>query len=76
MRHEIFALHIADHIGGAQSYPQCVNLNVTGSGMVEPVGLGAQGFYGEKDPGVLIDIWVFNGSYVIPGPKLRDGFEG
>lgn len=73
MRHEIFALHIADKIGGAQSYPQCINLKITGSGTEAPEGIGAMKFYGEKDVGILIDIWGFNGTYVIPGPRIWDG---
>lgn len=30
LRHETIALHSAGQEGGAQAYPQCVNLKVTG----------------------------------------------
>ncbi|KAG9234429.1 glycoside hydrolase [Amylocarpus encephaloides] len=70
LRHEILALHLAWRRGEAQGYPQCINLNVTDGGVDEIVGKSAQGFYQVDDPGVLIDIWQFNGTYVVPGPKV------
>jgi hypothetical protein len=73
LRHEIIALHVAWNEGDAQAYPQCINLNVTGSGSDEPGGVSAQMFYGSKDAGILIDIWEFNGTYVIPGPNIWTG---
>jgi cellulase len=73
LRHEIIALHIAWNEGDAQAYPQCINLNVTGNGSEEPGGVSAQKFYGSKDPGILIDIWGFNGTYVVPGPMVWTG---
>ncbi|KAK5528769.1 hypothetical protein LTR23_010950, partial [Exophiala sp. CCFEE 6169] len=32
LRHETIALHAAHEVGGAQNYPQCINLEITGSG--------------------------------------------
>jgi hypothetical protein len=76
LRHEIIALHVAWNEGGAQAYPQCINLNVTGGGNDVPVGKSAQTLYGLKDEGVLIDIWQFNGTYAIPGPDVWPGAVG
>jgi cellulase len=76
LRHEIIALHLAWNEGDAQAYPQCINLNVTGSGNKEQAGVSAQALYGAKDEGILIDIWQFNGTYVIPGPKVWEGATG
>ena len=38
LRHEIIALHSAGDDDGAQNYPQCVNLEITGSGSETPAG--------------------------------------
>lgn len=38
LRHEIIALHSAGNEDGAQNYPQCVNLEITGSGNETPAG--------------------------------------
>ncbi|KAH7402250.1 endoglucanase IV [Phaeosphaeria sp. MPI-PUGE-AT-0046c] len=76
LRHEIIALHVAEQVNGAQAYPQCVNLRVTGSPDKEKVGLsgGVVGskLYGINDPGILVDIHQNIDSYTIPGPKLWD----
>ena len=39
LRHEIIALHSAEEEDGAQNYPQCFNLQVTGSGTAHPSGV-------------------------------------
>ena len=31
LRHETITLHSAENVGGAQAYPQCINLKITGS---------------------------------------------
>ncbi|RDL38209.1 uncharacterized protein BP5553_02549 [Venustampulla echinocandica] len=74
LRHEIIALHVAEDLGGAQAYPQCINLNVAGTGSDNPVGQSAETLYKETDPGILIDIWQFgNATYIIPGPAVWSG---
>ncbi|KAK1829268.1 family 61 glycosyl hydrolase [Podospora conica] len=76
LRHEILALHSAWERGGAQAYPQCVNLMVEGDGgeVVElPEGGDVRGFYGEEDPGVLVNVYGGLTRYEFPGPEVWDG---
>lgn len=74
LRHEILALHSAWEKGGAQAYPQCVNLMVEGDGEVElPEGGDPRGFYGEEDKGILVNVYGGLTSYEFPGPKVWDG---
>jgi cellulase len=71
LRHEIIALHGARQENGAQAYPQCVNIEVGGSGQVAPVG-GVTGIalYEATDPGIKFDIYARPTSYPLPGPAL------
>jgi Auxiliary Activity family 9 (formerly GH61) len=74
LRHEIIALHSANNPNGAQNYPQCINLQVTGSGTVSPAGIPATKFYKETDPGIFVNIYYpALENYTIPGPPLFDG---
>lgn len=74
LRHEILALHSAWERGGAQAYPQCVNLMVEGEGEVElPEGGDVRGFYKEEDKGILINVYGGLTSYEFPGPEVWDG---
>ena len=42
-RHEVIALHGASSLNGAQNYPQCFNIQITGTGTANPTGvLGTQ----------------------------------
>lgn len=71
LRHEILALHSAGNAGGAQAYPQCINLEVTGSGSASPSdGVAATSFYTPEDPGILFNLYEEFSEYVIPGPAL------
>ncbi|RAK88337.1 hypothetical protein BO79DRAFT_266440 [Aspergillus costaricaensis CBS 115574] len=70
LRHEIIALHGAEDLDGAQNYPQCINLNVTGSGTATPSGTLGTALYKDTDPGIYVDIWQSISSYTIPGPTL------
>ncbi|KFZ03737.1 hypothetical protein V502_10705 [Pseudogymnoascus sp. VKM F-4520 (FW-2644)] len=70
LRQEIIALHSAYDANGAQNYPQCINLIVTGSGTAEPAGVVGTELYKSTDAGILIDIYKTLASYVIPGPAL------
>ena len=71
LRHEIIALHSAGNANGAQAYPQCINLKVTGSGSTTLTG-GVVGtkLYTPTDPGILFNIYGTFTSYTIPGPAL------
>ncbi|OLN92290.1 Polysaccharide monooxygenase Cel61a 1 [Colletotrichum chlorophyti] len=69
LRHEIIALHSAGQENGAQFYPQCINLEVSGGGSANPAGVAGTSLYKATDPGVLFDI--YNGKeYTVPGPAL------
>ena len=70
LRHEIIALHEGFNQNGAQLYPQCFNLQITGSGTVEPEGTPATELYSPTDPGILVDIYNPLSTYVVPGPTL------
>lgn len=73
LRHEIIALHSAGNKDGAQSYPQCLNLKVTGGGNASPQGTLGTKLYSENDPGILVNIYQSLDSYDIPGPALYSG---
>ncbi|KAL4979003.1 glycosyl hydrolase family 61-domain-containing protein [Aspergillus desertorum] len=70
LRHEIIALHSAENKDGAQNYPQCINLKVTGSGTATPAGTLGTELYKDTDAGIYVNIWNALSSYVIPGPAL------
>lgn len=70
LRHEIIALHSAYDPNGAQNYPQCINLVVTGKG-TDGLSSGTPGesLYTADDAGILINIYQ-DVNYIIPGPPL------
>ncbi|KAI1190204.1 lytic polysaccharide monooxygenase [Nemania serpens] len=74
LRHEIIALHAAGSPNGAQSYPQCLNLKIGGSGSKAlPAGVPATKFYTPTDPGILFNLYTTFNSYPIPGPAVWSG---
>lgn len=74
LRHEIIALHSANQVDGAQNYPQCFNLKVTGTGTANPVGVKATRLYKYKGPGIYLSIYYpALTSYRIPGPAVWKG---
>ncbi|KAK6333632.1 hypothetical protein TWF730_003817 [Orbilia blumenaviensis] len=72
MRHEIIALHAAHENKGAQFYPSCTNIEITGaSGENTPDTVKLPGAYSASDPGIFINIYYPKvESYVIPGPPV------
>ncbi|KAI3614156.1 glycoside hydrolase family 61 protein [Moniliophthora roreri] len=71
IRHEIIALHVANSMGGAEFYPNCVQVKVGGNGSRKPTGddlVKLPGAYHDDDPG----IFIFDGlkNYIMPGPKI------
>ncbi|CAK97151.1 hypothetical protein AnigIFM56816_007203 [Aspergillus niger] len=70
LRHELIALHGASSENGAQNYPQCFNLQVTGSGTAEPSGVLGTELYSPTDPGILVNIYQSLSTYEVPGPTL------
>jgi endoglucanase len=73
LRHEIIALHSAGSTNGAQAYPQCINLQITGSGNTKPDGVKGTALYKSTDPGILFNIYTSPISYTVPGPTLIPG---
>ncbi|KAF2145955.1 lytic polysaccharide monooxygenase, partial [Aplosporella prunicola CBS 121167] len=75
LRHEIIALHSAGQENGAQNYPQCVNVKVTGSGTEDLSSTGTLGtaLYKADDAGIKISIYSSLSDYEIPGPAMWTG---
>ncbi|KAL1836236.1 hypothetical protein VTJ49DRAFT_5398 [Mycothermus thermophilus] len=73
LRHEIIALHGAANANGAQAYPQCINIRVTGGGNNLPSGVAGTQLYRASDPGILFNPHVGNPNYPVPGPALIAG---
>ncbi|KAG9254499.1 glycosyl hydrolase family 61-domain-containing protein [Emericellopsis atlantica] len=76
-RQEIIAHHESDTAfednpaRGAQFYPSCVQIEVSGDGDAVP----DQGFdfnvdYTYQDPGIVFNLYNFDGTYDIPGPEV------
>ena len=75
LRHETIALHAAGDSNGAQAYPQCINLEVTGSG-TNSLSSGTLGteLYTTTDAGILVNIYYPRlTAYDIPGPAVMAG---
>ncbi|RAK81796.1 putative endo-1,4-beta-glucanase [Aspergillus fijiensis CBS 313.89] len=70
LRHELIALHGAGSENGAQNYMQCFNLQVTGTGTVQPSGVLGTELYKSTDAGILVNIYQSLSTYVVPGPTL------
>lgn len=79
VRQEIIAHHESDtafsenEARGAQFYPSCAQIEVTGSGSAVP----DQGFdfntdYTYEDPGIVFNLYGDFTSYEIPGPEVWD----
>lgn len=69
-RHEIIALHGAGSANGAQNYPQCLNIEVTGSGTESPEGVVGTKLYTADEDGIIFNPYAATISYNIPGPAL------
>ncbi|KAK6544832.1 hypothetical protein TWF694_001513 [Orbilia ellipsospora] len=71
LRHEILGLHVAQDVNGAQFYPSCVHLKVTGGGSDSPTGVALPGAYDPYDAdGILVQLWQINAGqkiYTAPG---------
>ncbi|KAF5350573.1 hypothetical protein D9756_008559 [Leucocoprinus leucothites] len=76
LRHENLALHGAANLGGAQFYPVCIQLTVTGGGSLKPSGLSFPGTYKATDPGIYFNVYqgdAANKAYVPPGGSVYPG---
>ncbi|KAI9788645.1 MAG: hypothetical protein M1816_006791 [Peltula sp. TS41687] len=76
LRHEPINLQSAGKIDGAQHYPQCFNLEITGSGTDRPAGVPATELYKNTDPGLSLNIYMPITSYHMPGPAMYTGGSG
>lgn len=72
-RHEIIAMHAAGSLNGAQNYPQCANIEITGSGTELPEGVLGTELYSPTDPGIMFNPYTTIEEYTIPGPALFTG---
>jgi cellulase len=76
VRHELISLHNAlnddfvKKVSGAQFYPQCVKVKVTGDGTVTPPGSKFPGTYKWDDKGILFNVYYRAKEYVSPGPSV------
>ncbi|KAH7082726.1 glycoside hydrolase family 61 protein F [Paraphoma chrysanthemicola] len=73
IRHDIIQLTSAKDVGGAMFYPNCLQVEVTGTGKVVPTAnlAGFPGAYSPTDPGILWNSYTQEDEdYVLPGPKL------
>ncbi|KAF3038691.1 hypothetical protein E8E12_008454 [Didymella heteroderae] len=75
-RHEIIALHGAGSANGAQNYPQCLNIEVTGSGTETPEGVVGTSLYTADEDGIIFNPYAATIDYNIPGPALWTGGSG
>ncbi|KAI2466354.1 lytic polysaccharide monooxygenase [Annulohypoxylon bovei var. microspora] len=80
LRHELIALHEGGTEGKTQMYPQCINLEVSGTGTQSPDGVVGTALYTSTDPGILHNIYNDEklssvSDYEIPGPALV-AFDG
>lgn len=75
LRAEVLALHTAGSSGGAQSYPACYQITVTGgTGTAIPTpNAKFPGAYKASDPGVLVNIHGKLSNYIVPGPAVVAG---
>ncbi|KAI0033874.1 glycosyl hydrolase family 61-domain-containing protein, partial [Vararia minispora EC-137] len=72
LRSELIALHNAVTVGGAEFYPNCVQLKVGGSGTGVPSQtVSFPGAYSDSDPGIVVpNIYNPGFTYQFPGPAL------
>ena len=57
IRHEIIALHLANEMGGAEFYPSCSQLKISGTGTGVPASnelVSFPGAYSDTDPGIYV----------------------
>jgi hypothetical protein len=79
LRHETIALHEGNRDGGSQPYPQCINLQITGSGTANPPGVAGTQLYKQSDAGILFNIYrtfTSTDEYPVPGPPVYNGAGG
>jgi cellulase len=73
LRHDTIALHSGYQDNGAQNYPQCINLEITGSGSDVPAGTLGTELFKREDANILFNIYQTGTEYIIPGGDLISG---
>ncbi|KAJ5152568.1 Glycoside hydrolase family 61 [Penicillium canariense] len=73
LRRELIAPHSAGTEDGAQKYPQCFNLQVTGSEFDKPSGVVGTERDSPMGAGILVNIYTSLLTYVVPGPTPYSG---
>ncbi|KAM0200881.1 hypothetical protein ACHAPI_002547 [Fusarium lateritium] len=72
--HESNVAYTSDSARGAQFYPSCAQIEVTGSGTAVPdEKFDFNKGYTYSDKGIVFDLYNFSGSYSIPGPAVWKG---
>ncbi|KAF7289755.1 Lytic polysaccharide monooxygenase [Mycena indigotica] len=75
IRHEIIALHSATTYPGAQFYPSCIQVQVTGSGTAVPPSsalVAFPGAYKSTTPGIVYNVYSGDNSVSYP-PRRQSG---
>ncbi|CAG9992978.1 unnamed protein product [Clonostachys byssicola] len=72
-RHEFIALPLANQPNGAQAYPKCLNIEITGSGTKTRSGTLGTELYKADDPGIAFNPYEPFTNYPMPGPVLFIG---
>ncbi|KAG6816725.1 hypothetical protein H0H87_003585 [Tephrocybe sp. NHM501043] len=73
IRHEIIALHVAQQRLGAEFYPSCAQLKISGAETGKPTEselVHFPGAYTDDDPGILTPHLFDNNKYDFPGPPI------
>jgi hypothetical protein len=72
IRHELIALHFATKKNGAQMYPSCIQVKVTGGqGKALPTEtVSFPGAYKATDPGIFTPNIFTKREYIFPGPAI------
>lgn len=78
-RQEMVALQLGQTSGGAEFYPNCIQMKV-GKGGTAKVNAGPTtsfpGAYKASDPGILVDVYTPAGPYKFPGPAVANIASG
>ncbi|KAI0727053.1 glycosyl hydrolase family 61-domain-containing protein [Fomitopsis betulina] len=74
IRHELISLQLAVSEGGAEFYPMCAQVVISGSGSGTPSSSETctfPGGYADTDPGIYVpDVYNGNLDYIFPGPNI------
>ncbi|THH14080.1 hypothetical protein EW146_g6215 [Bondarzewia mesenterica] len=74
IRHELIALQLAVSLGGAEFYPACTQVRISGSASGQPnQTVTFPGAYNDNDPGIFDpNVYEAGSVYVFPGPPVSN----